>query len=88
MDRRAERVGSALSGWRMAVSRARAAGRARRPKGAIAVGRDADLVVWDPDEEWTIDAEHALPSASVTPYDGCRVRGRVRDDDAAGGDGV
>jgi allantoinase len=46
-------------------------------KGAIAVGRDADLVVWDPDGEYTVDAKALHHRHAVTPYDGRRLRGRV-----------
>ncbi len=46
-------------------------------KGAIAVGRDADLVVWDPDAETTVDAKMLYHRHPVTPYDGRRLRGRV-----------
>jgi allantoinase len=46
-------------------------------KGAIVVGRDADLVVWDPDAEWVVDARTLQHRHPVTPYDGRRVRGRV-----------
>ncbi len=46
-------------------------------KGAIAVGRAADLVVWDPDADWTVDAATLQHRHPVTPYDGRRVRGRV-----------
>ena len=59
---------------------------ARRPaevvgvagKGRIAVGYAADLVVFAPDEQQTVDAsrlEHRLP---VTPYDGVTLSGVVR----------
>ena len=60
----------------MAAAPARLAG-VERSKGRIAVGQDADLVVFDPDEEWIVSGralEHRHP---VTPYDGLRLRGRV-----------
>jgi dihydropyrimidinase len=44
-------------------------------KGAIEVGRDADLVIWDPDAEWEIRQDHLHHSADFTPYEGLRVRG-------------
>ena len=46
-------------------------------KGAIAVGRDADLVVFDPDCEWTVDAKTLHHRHPITPYDGYRLRGQV-----------
>ena len=48
-------------------------------KGAIAVDRDADLVVWDPDEELTVDAAALEHRHKVTPYDGLRLRGVVKE---------
>jgi allantoinase len=45
-------------------------------KGAIAVGNDADLVAFAPDEEWTVgDLHHRHP---VTPYSGRTLTGAVR----------
>jgi dihydropyrimidinase len=45
-------------------------------KGAIRVGADADLSIWDPDAEWTIEQRQHLSIAGFTPYEGWRVRGR------------
>ncbi len=44
-------------------------------KGAIRVGSDADLVVFDPDVEWVIEDHHGAPD--YTPYEGFKVRGKV-----------
>lgn len=60
----------------MAAGPAALAGLAR--KGAIAPGRDADLVVLDEDAEWTVDAAALHHRHPVTPYHGRRVIGRVR----------
>ena len=46
-------------------------------KGAIAPGKDGDLVVWDPDAETKIDARTLHHRHPVTPYDGRTLRGRV-----------
>ena len=45
-------------------------------KGAIRVGADADLSIWDPTSEWTIAQRQHLSVAGYTPYEGWRVRGR------------
>jgi allantoinase len=47
-------------------------------KGRIAVGYDADLVVWDPDGEFTVQASQLKQRHKITPYAGRRFRGRVR----------
>lgn len=48
-------------------------------KGTIAPGRDADLVVWDPEEEFTVEANALQHRHKVTPYEGMRLRGVVRE---------
>jgi dihydroorotase len=47
------------------------------PGGCIAVGEDADLVLFDPDAAWRIDADTLPGSAGNTPFDGLPVQGRV-----------
>jgi allantoinase len=47
-------------------------------KGAIAVGRDADLVLWDPDAQSLVDPSRLHHRHPVTPYAGLTLRGAVR----------
>jgi allantoinase len=47
-------------------------------KGQIAAGFDADLVVWNPDEYWTVDAQKLQQRHQLTPYAGRQLRGRVK----------
>jgi len=47
-------------------------------KGRIAPGFDADLVVWDPDAEWTVDPLRLQQRHKLTPYAGRALRGAVR----------
>jgi dihydropyrimidinase len=47
-------------------------------KGAIAPGADADLVVWDPAESWTVRPEDLHDGVPDSPYVGLTVQGRVR----------
>jgi allantoinase len=65
-----------LSRW-MSAAPAALAGLAER-KGAIASGRDADLVVWDPDGEFSVDPLTLQQRHKITPYAGMRLRGMVR----------
>jgi allantoinase len=64
-----------IARW-MSAAPARLAGIDDR-KGAIAVGRDADLVVWDPGADWTVRGEDLHCRHPTTPYEGVRVSGRV-----------
>lgn len=44
-------------------------------KGTVAIGADADLVVWDPDRSVTITKSILHDRTDYTPYEGHRVRG-------------
>jgi allantoinase len=59
------------------MSRAPAALARFTRKGAINVGFDADLVLFDADAEFLVDSETLFPGHSTTPYDGRRLRGVV-----------
>ncbi|HET7168503.1 MAG TPA: dihydropyrimidinase [Candidatus Limnocylindrales bacterium] len=48
-------------------------------KGALDVGRDADLVVFDPSAERTLRAAELHHTSDYTPYEGVEIRGGVRD---------
>jgi allantoinase len=55
---------------------ARLAGLASR-KGTLEAGRDADIVVWDPGAEFTVDGRALAQRHKITPYDGMRLRGVI-----------
>ncbi|MEG1153939.1 MAG: dihydropyrimidinase [Ruthenibacterium sp.] len=44
-------------------------------KGTLAIGSDADIVVWNPAAEWTITAEKMLQNVDYTPYEGKKISG-------------
>ena len=65
-----------LAQW-MSGAPAGLAGLSKR-KGAIAAGRDADLVIWDPDAESVVDPATLHHRHPLTPYAAMRLRGAVR----------
>jgi len=71
MDQGMERIGA----W-MAASTAKLAGLADR-KGALVVGADADIVVFDPKVVWTVAPKHLHFRHKLSPYLGAELRGRV-----------
>lgn len=64
-----------LAKW-LAAEPARLAGLTGQ-KGALAAGYDADLVVFEPDAEWTVTEDDLRFRHKLSPYLGARLRGRV-----------
>lgn len=46
------------------------------PGGTLAIGSPADLTLFDPDTEWTVDPDRFLSMSRNTPFGGWRLRGR------------
>ena len=64
-----------IAGW-MSANTARLAGVDDR-KGQLAAGYDADIIVWDPEAVFTVDANRLEHRHAVTPYAGRELFGRV-----------
>ena len=54
-------------------------------KGQLAPGLDGDVVVFDPDEQWTLGVERMWFRNKCSPYQGWRFRGGVRETWLRGG---
>ena len=65
-----------LARWR-SEGPARLAGLADR-KGSLAVGRDADLVLWNPESTFRVDPAELHHRHPVSPYGGCELAGVVQ----------
>lgn len=63
---------------RLSWQPARIAGIADVHGGTVVAGRRANLMVFNPEEEWTIDASGGASRSSNVPYVGRTVRGKVR----------
>ncbi|HDL86031.1 MAG TPA: dihydropyrimidinase [Candidatus Acetothermia bacterium] len=46
-------------------------------KGALSIGSDADIVIFDPEVKWTIHADDLHMNTDFSPYEGMAVRGAV-----------
>lgn len=50
----------------------------RLPYGRLAVDEAADITIFDPDEEWTVEPEKFRSMGRNTPYAGRRLKGKVK----------
>lgn len=53
-------------------------------KGSLRPGADGDLVIFDPDEQWTVDPEQFVSKGHNSPFGGHVVQGKVKYTVAAG----
>ncbi|MCH8539217.1 MAG: dihydroorotase [Opitutales bacterium] len=47
------------------------------PKGTLSPGRDADVVLFDPEESWTVDPKKLHGKSINCPWNHCNLKGRV-----------
>lgn len=47
-------------------------------KGKLEVGYDADFVIFDPNEQWTLNEEDMYSNAGWSPYNGMDIHGKVK----------
>ncbi len=50
----------------------------RIPKGRLSIGADGDVVIFDPNEEWTVNPDQFASMGRNTPFAGKTLRGRVK----------
>jgi len=49
----------------------------RLDRGSLAVGAPADVTIFDPDVEWTLDASRLASKSQNTPFEGWTMKGKV-----------
>jgi len=49
-----------------------------KTQGRIAVGAEANLTVFDPNEEWTVDASKFKSKCRISPFDKIKLKGRQK----------
>jgi dihydroorotase len=49
-----------------------------KSKGKIAIGYDADIILVDMKEEWKVDADEFKSKCKFTPFEGVKLKGRVK----------
>ena len=47
-------------------------------KGRLSIGSDGDVVIFDPDQEWTVDPNEFYSMGRNTPFAGRKVKGKVK----------
>lgn len=47
-------------------------------RGRIKTGNFADITIYDPSPEWTIKGEKTFSKGKITPYEGMKVKGKVK----------
>jgi dihydroorotase len=72
-------IDSGVCGWSdmLAMLTWRPAGVIEVDKGSLAVGDRADIVVIDPEAEWTVNTQSFYSKSRNCPYHGWKVRGKV-----------
>ena len=50
----------------------------RLSAGRLAIGADADVTIFDPNEEWIVDPEEFASKGRNTPFTGRTLKGRVK----------
>jgi allantoinase len=46
-------------------------------KGSIEIGKDADLILLDPNKKWKVKGEKFYSKGKITPFEGKTFQGRV-----------